>query len=177
MKGLVIFILMVVHTCLGAKTTTFTACSSKYALCTTAKCSPIAGKKGLVNCDCNVKTGYSAGTKQCKPVKETKHGQLIYSRYYPIKSYVSCANNRPWAWCLDKPCIIDKKDPAKATCICSLVKNLGDYIIVADNYENTTCTTGIISSATVAQSKQITHFLKTQKNLQPFPIKVLNPKQ
>jgi hypothetical protein len=153
----------------------FTACQGKYALCTTASCKPVPGKKGLVSCDCDVKTGYSASTKACQEVKKTDKGQLIYSRYYPIKSYVRCSNNRPWAWCLDKPCIIDKNNPSKAACTCSLVKDQGDYIIVTDTYSKSACTTGIISSATVKDDEQITDFLKTQEALPPFPVNVLNP--
>ncbi|KTC77052.1 hypothetical protein [Legionella brunensis] len=177
MKGLLLLILLIANINLVAQTTNFIACASKYALCTTAKCTPVAGKKGIVACDCDVKTGYSAGTKQCQQVKNTKKGQLIYSRYYPIKSYASCANSRPWAWCLDKPCIIDPKNPSKAACACSVVKNLGNYVIVTDTYQKSTCTTGLISSATIAQLDQITNFLKTQKAPRPFPIKVVNQEQ
>jgi hypothetical protein len=159
---------------LTAKANSFTACKSTYALCTTARCTLVPGKKDIVSCNCDVKTGYSAGTTPCQKIQETKQRQLVYSRYYPIKSYVRCSNNRPWAWCLDKPCLIDKKNPSKAACACSLVKNLGDYIIVTDTYKKSTCTTGIISSATISQDTQITDFLKTQKELQPFTIKVIN---
>jgi hypothetical protein len=38
-----------------------------------------------------------------------------------------------------------------------------------------TCTTGIISSATVKGITEITDFLKTTSELKPFPIKVLKP--
>jgi hypothetical protein len=152
----------------------FVACNGTYALCTTAKCTNEIDKKGIVLCGCDVKTGYSAGAKQCQPIENTKNGQLIYSRYYPVRSYAICSNIRPWAWCLDKPCFIDKKNPSKAICICVLTKNQGDYVIVTDQYTNSTCTTGIISSATVKQSKDITDFLKNQNELHPFPIKVLN---
>ena len=152
----------------------FTVCKSEYALCTTATCTRIASKPGQVSCRCEVKKGYSAGQASCKGVKKTAKGQLIYSRYYPIKSYVACSNKRPWAWCLDKPCIVDKKNPGKAFCVCKLVQNLGTYVIVTDKYRSSTCTTGIISSATVSQVNQITEFLKTQKNLQPFVIKQMN---
>lgn len=152
----------------------FVACNGTYALCTTAKCTPEIDKKGVVFCSCDIKNGYSAATKQCQPMENTKNGQLIYSRYYPVKSYATCSNNRPWAWCLDKPCFVDKKNPSKAICICVLAKNLGDYVIVTDQYTNATCNTGIISSATVKQITDITDFLKNQNELHPFPIKVIN---
>jgi hypothetical protein len=108
-------------------------------------------------------------------VKETPDGQQIRSRYYPVKSYAVCSNDRPWAWCLDKPCIVDKNNPQAALCTCDAVKNLGDYIIVTSKYTPATCATGVISSATVQQSEQITDYLKNKtKALPPFPIQVLN---
>jgi hypothetical protein len=42
---------------------------------------------------------------------------------------------------------------------------------------HSTCTTGIISSATVDQITQVTDFLKKNDNLKPFDIKVLNSGQ
>ncbi len=172
-KGFLIFVLLVSYFNVTALAANFVICKSKYALCTTAQCTPVPRKKDLVSCNCDVKTGYSVGMKQCQKVEESSEGQLISSRYYPIHSYVVCSNHRPWAWCLDKPCVIDKNDPSKAKCFCSTVKNLGDYIIVTDTYNKSICNSGIISSATVKQSKQITDFLKSQKKLQPFPIKVI----
>lgn len=149
----------------------FTACEGKFALCTSALCKP-TDKTDIVSCTCDVKTGFSAGWSTCKPAEKTEEGEKIYSRYAPVKSYVSCHNSRPWAWCLDKPCIVDKNDPSKAYCACYLVKNLGTYVIVTDKATPETCTTGVYSSATVDQIQEITDFLKTQPQLQPVPIKV-----
>jgi hypothetical protein len=112
----------------------------------------------------------------CQEPTETSGGKQIRSRYFPVKSYVICDNDRPWAWCLDKPCIIDKDNPAKASCACTTVKKQGPYVIVADTYTDTACTTGIISSATVTQDHQVTDFLKSSSELKPFDVKVLNPK-
>ena len=151
----------------------FTLCKSKYALCTTAKCTPIPGQEGQVSCPCDVKTGYSASQKACEDPKETSTGQLK-SRYYPVKYYAVCSNDRPWAWCLDKACTVDKDNPSKASCACALVKGQGDYVVVTDKYNDSTCTTDIWSSATVQAITQITDFLKTKDELKPFPIKVVN---
>jgi len=60
----------------------FIGYKSTYALCTTAKYVPIAGKKDVL-CRCEVKTGYSAGQQVCSVVKETDEGQLISSRFIP----------------------------------------------------------------------------------------------
>jgi hypothetical protein len=139
-------------------------CESQYALCTTAKCTPIPGNNQDVLCNCQVKTGYSAGFKSCEsPKKITDDYQVIKSRYYPIKSYVSCANARAWANCLDSPCIIDKDDPTRASCTCTLVKNKGDYIIVNDSCDKSGCESGIYSSALV--SNGMDQFLKDQDKL------------
>ena len=151
----------------------FILCKSKYALCTTAKCTPVPGKEGTVSCACDVKTGYSAGQQACQTAKETNTGQLK-SRYYPVKYYAVCSNSRQWAWCLDKPCTVDKDNPSKASCACTLVKDQGDYVIVTDSYNDSTCTTDVWSSATVQQISQITDFLKSKDQLKPFPIKVVN---
>lgn len=162
--------------CFNVFAASFNTCKSTYALCTTAKCVPIAGKKDLVSCQCSVKTGYSAGTAACEPVKSTSAGKIIYSRYYPIKSYAVCENDRPWAWCLDKPCVINKKNPHSASCACSVVSKKGKYVVVTNTnqYTKKTCTTDLYSSATLEDAEKITAFLKTQKHLKPYPIKVYN---
>ncbi len=154
--------------------TSFTLCKATYALCTTAACTPVAGQKGNLNCPCSVHTGYSAGTKACQPVRHTSAGNVIYSRYYPVKTYAICSNDRPWAWCLDSPCTIDKNDPSKASCTCTAATNQTPYIIVTNSYSKATCTTGIISSATLSGIEQITKFIKSQNLLPPFATKSLN---
>jgi hypothetical protein len=154
--------------------TDFKVCQSTYALCTTARCTPVAGSKDTVSCACEVKTGYSAGLKPCRQPTDTGSGKEIVSRYFPVKSYAICTNDRPWAWCLDKPCIVDKDDPTKASCACTSVKDQGPYIIITDTLTDTTCTKDLYSSATVTQVTQVTDFLKTNADLKPFDIKVLN---
>jgi hypothetical protein len=47
-------------------------------------------------------------------------------------------------------------------------------VIVTSKYTPETCTTGIISSATVPQIDQATQSLKDAKVLEPFRIEVLN---
>jgi hypothetical protein len=152
----------------------FNVCQSAYALCTTARCTPLSRAKGVLSCACDVKTGYSLGLETCKDPIETNEGVQIKSRYFPVKSYAVCVNARPWAFCLDKPCIIDKRDSTKASCECASVKRKGPYVIVTDAYTPKTCMSGIISSATVTQITQATDFLKNSAELMPFDIKVLN---
>jgi hypothetical protein len=160
-----------------AQSAGFTLCKGTYALCTTAKCTPVPGKDDTVSCACDVKTGYSAGQDSCRPAVHTHEGKQVQSRYFPVKSLSICSNDRPWANCLGKPCTVDKNDPTKATCTCSTVKNKGPYVIVGDTFTPSTCTTGIISSSTVVGSKGVTQFLKSTGKLEPFAITVLNPSQ
>ena len=159
----------------AARAQDFKVCKSTFALCTIAPCDPVPGNDKEVTCHCTVNKGYSAGQQACEDVKDTPKGQQIRSRYYPVHSYAVCSNDRPWAWCLDKPCLIDKNNPEAASCACGVVKNLGDYVIVTSDYTPATCTEGVISSATVQQSDQITDYLKTKsKTLHPFKIQILN---
>ncbi len=152
----------------------FIVCQSTYALCTTAKCVRVPGQKNTVSGACDVKSGYSAGLQPCQDAKQTSQGQQIRSRYFPIRSYQACSNGRPWAWCLDKACITDKKDPSKAECACTLVKNRGAYVSVTATYDKSACTTGIISSAPVMQDHEVTDFLKDNDQLKASPAVVLN---
>ena len=111
---------------------------------------------------------------RCTGIKDTIGGLQIRSRYYPVHSYAVCSNDRSWAWCLDKPCIIDKNNPEAALCACNVVKDLGDYVIVTDKYTPDTCTSGVISSATVKAISQVTDYLATKtRKLTPFKIEVL----
>lgn len=156
----------------AAENSKFYVCKSTYALCTTAPCKPVKGQPDVVSCKCSVKNGYSASQQPCNGEKETIDGKLIFSRYYPVHSYKVCSNNRVWAYCLDKPCVIDKNDPTKANCACSPKSQKGDYVMVTDGGATNSCDKGITSSATVKQAKEITTFLKSQNKLQPFKINV-----
>lgn len=150
----------------------FTTCKSKYALCTKAKCHAISGKKGIVACECLVKNGYSIGTESCTSLKKNTDHNYLKSRYSPIKGYIQCTNSRPWAWCLDKLCIVNRKSPSKAICACSVTKNRGPYVVVANRYFSTACTSDLYSSATIKDVNKISHFAKTQKQIKVFPIKI-----
>lgn len=173
MKKIIFLFLILNCFCMSAFASSFYSCKGKFALCTTAACTPVSGKKGVVSCKCDVREGFSVGEQQCQPVQKTSQGELVYSRYYPIRSYVVCQNNRDWAWCLDKKCIIDKKNPSKASCACTTVNDKGPYIIVTPKITAGICTTGIISSATMNDVNAVNNFIKTQKEPKAYPIKVL----
>lgn len=149
-------------------------CESTYAFCTTAKCTPIEKEQGTVFCGCEMKTGYSVGGTPCHEPIDSPEGKQVVSRYYPIKSYASCNNDRPWANCYDRPCIVDKDDPTKAVCSCNIVTNESPYVIVTDTYTDQTCTTGLYSSAKVKDMLRLTDSLKTDEHLKPYDLKVVN---
>lgn len=152
----------------------FKVCKSTYALCTFSACEPtkILGTPMLFSCACDVRHDeWSVGAQGCEPPQKVPEGQLIRSRYHPIKTYARCTNNRPWAMCLDSPCIIDEKHPDKAKCTCSMVQGQGDYLVKPGTNQ---CSEGALSSATVLDLDQITDFLETQPDLLPPDIKVVN---
>jgi hypothetical protein len=160
----------------------FVLCEGPYALCTRALCSPVPGPgpdgglDGLLSCKCSVQSGYSVGTMKCQAPRDTPAGKQIFSRYSPMRSYVSCNNNRPWAQCLDFPCLIDADNPlqATATCTCKLNPPQGPYIATSDFYSAAACTTGIISSALVSGGDNILQFWESETHT-TVTITVLNP--
>jgi len=132
---------------------------------------PIPGQIAMTLCHCKVENRNSVGQEPNPAVQATAEGyQLIKSRYYPVKIYVQCSNSRPWAFCLDSPYIIDKNDPSKAMCTCSVVQNQGPYIIPTDTCDKSLCeNTRIYSSALVTQNNGIEEFLKSTEGIGKFP--------
>jgi hypothetical protein len=156
--------------------TQFNVCKATFALCTVAACDPVPGKPDQVTCHCTVNDGYSVGSAQvsCEDLKKQRPPSLS-SRYYPIRSAIQCSADHPWAFCLDSPCVVDGNDPRAAACTCKLVNAaptptppVAPWVFVTGAYSPTTCTTGIVSSATVADVEAVTSFLKTSKSLPPF---------
>jgi hypothetical protein len=152
----------------------FRVCKATFALCTVAACDPIPDKPDQVACHCTVNDGFSVGSDKvsCADLEKQRPPNLS-SRYYPIKVAAKCVEDRPWAFCLDSPCVVDENNPRAAACACTLVNKspsppVAPWVVVTSAYSPTTCTTGIVSSATVADVETVTDFLKTSKLLQPF---------
>jgi hypothetical protein len=109
------------------------------------------------------------------PTAPPSVGQEVPSRYAPIKSYVACTNQRPWAWCLDARCKVDhvdQSDPAKGTarCACRIATGAPYVYSPSDGkYGRAGCDKEYISSATTDDVFQVTEFLTTPegKNLPP----------
>jgi len=155
-------------------------CEGQYALCIKAACSPIVTRNSdgtysitQANCLCDVLDGWSMGPGTCRSRKpETVSGRTYlistYSNYFNTKNANLTCDNTTWAWCYGSPCVIDEKDPSKATCTCPVQTSKA---ILLGNCKTSMCN-GIWSAATVAENKFANeHFYQygTDHNFQPPP--------
>src|SRR5262245_164201 len=120
-----------------------TFCKGKYALCIKAPCKPIVtrDKDGTysiqeANCLCEVESGWSMGPGSCEsriPHPHDGHLFLVstYSNLFnKTNRALTCSSeDTVWAMCYGSPCVVDEKDPSKATCTCPVkageMKTLG----------------------------------------------------
>ena len=167
-------LLLLLASTLSMRAEHFRLCEGIYALCTAAKCAPVPGKDDAVACTCAVRLGYSAGRSECRYIAWPNGGEQIQSRYYPVKKVSVCSNDRTWANCLDKTCVVDKANPFKAKCTCTKEKNAGPYVVAGNTHTPETCTSGTASAATVADNEALTDYLKATGLLKPYVITVLN---
>jgi hypothetical protein len=156
----------------------FRVCKATFALCTIAACDPIPGEPNQVMCHCTVNDGYSVGSGKVACEDLEKERPRLSSRYYPTKIVAKCTEDRPWAFCLDSPCTVNENNPRAAECTCNLVNAVpsppvSPWVVVTSTYSSATCTTGVVSSATVQDVETVTQFLGAQKRLPPFPIQWL----
>lgn len=118
-----------------------TFCEGTYALCIKAPCSPIPTLDRIGNyyvehalCECDVVQGWSMGPGSCPdraPMEQHGRTYLIstYSnRYNSEENTLSCGDDTVWAWCYGAPCVVDAKDPGKATCTCPLETGPGSTL-------------------------------------------------
>jgi hypothetical protein len=108
-----------------------TFCNGRYALCIKAPCMPLMtqGKSGpsIDNalCSCDVVEGWSMGPASCAARAKVQVGNYTYlmssysNRDNATSKTLSCASaDTVWASCYGAPCVIDPKDPTKASCNC-----------------------------------------------------------
>jgi hypothetical protein len=138
-----------------------TFCDGTYALCIKAPCSPIPTLNRIGNyyvdsalCECDVVDGWSMGPGSCPdraPI--TQHGRTFlistYSNLYnDEESTLACDSpDTLWAWCYGAPCVVDEKDPSKATCTCPVES--GPARTLGGDCKQSSCD-GIWSAATPA---------------------------
>jgi hypothetical protein len=113
-------------------------CDGVCALCIKAPCVPTVTIDRLGNytvdhaaCSCQVVKGWSMGPGQCAdrgPVRQGNRTFMIstYSNRFnamngTLNNTLSCSDTSTvWAWCYGAPCVVDSRDPTKATCNCPL---------------------------------------------------------
>lgn len=156
-----------------------TFCEGTYALCIKAACTGIPTMDRLGNyvidralCACDVVQGISMGPGACQdraPVTQSGRTYLIstYSnRFNDTNRNLSCQNQKTqWAWCYGAPCVVDEKDPSKATCTCPVMQ--GAMNTLGGNCRQDACD-GIWSAATPAGDRFAgEHYYRTVQ--QQFP--------
>ena len=160
-------------------------CEGTYALCIKAPCSGIPMLDRLGNytidralCECDVVKGVSMGPGSCEDralVKQQGRSYLIstYSnRYNDTNRTLSCQNPQTvWAWCYGAPCVVDEKNPDKATCTCPLMQ--GPASTLGGNCRQEACE-GIWSAA-VPQGDAFANQQFYQTAQQKYPRLQVNP--
>lgn len=118
-----------------------TFCDGTYALCIKAPCSAIPTLDRIGNyyvehalCECDVVRGWSMGPGSCPdraPMEQNGRTYLIstYSNLYNAEEKtLTCGDDTVWAWCYGAPCVVDEKDPSKATCTCPVETGPGSTL-------------------------------------------------
>ncbi|HEX2164062.1 MAG TPA: hypothetical protein VHM02_08950 [Thermoanaerobaculia bacterium] len=118
-----------------------TFCEGTYALCIKAPCSAIPTLDRIGNyyvehalCECDVVRGWSMGPGSCPdraPMEQHGRTYLIstYSNLYNAEEKtLTCGEGTTWAWCYGAPCVVDEKDPSKATCTCPVETGPGSTL-------------------------------------------------
>jgi hypothetical protein len=124
-------------------------CRQPYALCTTAPCERSSSDPTIASCRCVVLDGYSMGYTSCRE-RELAGTSLVstFSTQNVTSAFgvLTCAENVPWANCLDMPCELDPLDPALATCQCQMVET-GPSFTFGGGCDAGTCSSVIWSAA------------------------------
>ncbi len=159
-----------------------TMCTGKYALCIKAPCTPVVtyanGTFSITeaNCTCDVLVGNNMGPGDCDsraPVTSGEQTYLIstYSNFYNKTNLtLSCPDpSTMWAWCYGSPCVVDEKDPSKATCTCPV--KVSAMFTLGGGCKAETCDS-IWSAATLAENEFANNYFYnflTSTNAQPAP--------
>jgi hypothetical protein len=139
-------------------------CEGTYALCIRAPCVGIPTMDRLGNysvdhalCSCEVVKGWSMGPGACSdraPVRQGGHTYMIstYSNLFnDTHKTLTCSDTKTnWAYCYGAPCVVDDRDPNKATCTCPVLQSAMSTL--GGNCEQDACK-GIWSAATPEADK------------------------
>ncbi|WP_146158188.1 hypothetical protein [Enhygromyxa salina] len=144
-------------------------CQGTYALCTSAPCVPIPNSN-QATCSCEVLQGSSMAGAPCDtvaPGKDSSGNETVYSMFSLAQfnegdRVMFCAKDKPWSWCLDKPCTVDPKDPGRASCICDIVTDSKHaWLTLGGDCNTSTCDTAYWSAATLEDFDAGTKFLRS----------------
>jgi hypothetical protein len=115
-----------------------TFCDGTYALCIKAPCVAIPSTGGTVDnalCSCEVVKGWSMGPAACSARTPVKHGNYTYlmSTYSNLfnatnKTLTCSSAETQWAWCYGALCVVDPKDPTKASCNCPVKQSAANTL-------------------------------------------------
>jgi len=118
-----------------------TFCDGTYALCIKAACMPTMtqGSNGpSINsaiCSCEVVKGWSMGPAGCTARAPVQVGNYTYlmstysNRDNATNKTLSCSSaDTLWAWCYGAPCVIDPKNPDKASCNCPVKQSAANTL-------------------------------------------------
>ena len=112
-------------------------CLGRYALCSSAQCTPVANDKEHVSCACEVPPeSLNIGDSTCQQRAQRLTStfslwDLTATKDKKAKHALACAGDQAgaWAFCLDAPCT--EKD-GKATCTCKLMPKSDYYTLISD---------------------------------------------
>lgn len=146
-------------------------CRQPYALCTTAPCERSTSDATIATCPCVVLDGYSIGFTTCQ--ERAPAGRMLVSTFSTQNvtsafGVLTCAEDVPWANCLDMPCQIDSLNPALATCQCQIVES-GPAFTFGGGCDTGTCSSVIWSAAAPPGVTQYTAAMQRVAQPVTFP--------
>lgn len=126
-------------------------CNQTYVLCNTALCERSADDPGSAKCHCVVLNGYSIGFKTCS--ERAQVGTSLWSTFSTANvnsefGILTCPDDAAWANCLDYPCEMDPRDPALATCQCTVVES-GPFRTFGGRCDERACTAELLSGTSL----------------------------
>lgn len=136
----------------------FTVCDGSYALCAAAPCRPIPAVEGggfdpqESLCECVVEKGPNIGSGSCSSRSAGVEEGLLISTYSfalaESDSTMTCPQG-DYTNCFGAPCVVDPKDPSKASCRCPIVSNDGrPFVTQGGGCDLSTCASTLWSGAT-----------------------------
>lgn len=136
-------------------------CNQMYALCTSARCIPLADSPGKAMCECITEKGLSAGFTSCdkrKPKHDKYNTLLLVSTFsfneFKTKKAMNCAKGMPWSNCVDMPCSVDPQDSKRALCTCT-INNTEAFFTFGGSCNTDSCSTGFWSGATDKDAERL----------------------